>query len=117
MKELMAFKPSQTPKRPAPGGGTVERQEEERAMEEDPDDSYEARAKKRKLAQKKAQAVCLNFAGPFNFACFVIRSPLEPRRKNGLRCWSRRRGRPNSSKSGRRRRGRRRGSASRRGIG
>ena len=60
MKELMAFKPSQTPKRPAPGGGTVERQEEERAMEEDPDDSYEARAKKRKLAQKKAQAVCSN---------------------------------------------------------
>jgi len=57
VKELMAFKPSQTPKRPAPGGGTVERQEEERAMEEDPDDSYEARAKKRKLAQKKAQAI------------------------------------------------------------
>ena len=49
----MAFKPSQTPKRPAPQDPkqTVE------DVDEDPNDSYEARAKKRKIARKKAQAV------------------------------------------------------------
>jgi len=49
----MAFKPSQAPKRPAP-------QDEKQTVEdvdEDPNDSYEARSKKRKIARKKAQAI------------------------------------------------------------
>ena len=54
VKELMAFKPAQTPKRPAPQDPSKQSPEE---VDEDPNDSYEARAKKRKLARKKAQAV------------------------------------------------------------
>jgi len=53
VKELMAFKPSQTPKRPA----AQDPVHNEETYEEDPNDSYEARAKKRKLARKKAQAI------------------------------------------------------------
>ena len=53
VKELMAFKPSQTPKRPALGDPKAP----DEMMEDDPSDSYEARAKKRKLAMKKAQEV------------------------------------------------------------
>jgi len=54
VKELMAFKPAQTPKRPAPQDPSKQSPEE---VDEDPNDSYEARAKKRKLARKKAQAI------------------------------------------------------------
>ena len=53
VKELMAFKPSQTPKRPAPQDPKQVAEE----IDEDPNDSYENRAKKRKIARKKAQAV------------------------------------------------------------
>ena len=56
VKELMAFKPAHTPKRPAPG--EVSRGPDE-MMDDDPTDSYEARAKKRKLAMKKAQEVII----------------------------------------------------------
>merc|ERR1719471_1000311 len=55
VKELMAFKPSQTPKRPAMGESSRGGQDE--MMEDDPSDSYDARAKKRKLAMKKAQEI------------------------------------------------------------
>ena len=58
VKELMAFKPSQTPKRPAMGESSREGQDE--MVEDDPSDSYDARAKKRKLAMKKAQEVCVD---------------------------------------------------------
>ena len=54
VRDLMAFKPSQTPKRPAPGEAPLHVDE---LMEDDPSDTYEARAKKRKLAMKKAQEV------------------------------------------------------------
>ena len=54
VKELMAFKPMTTPKRPAPG--EIPKNPED-LIEEDPTDSYDARAKKRKLAMKKAQEV------------------------------------------------------------
>ena len=69
VKELMAFKPAHTPKRPAPG--EVARAPEE-LTDDDPTDSYEARAKKRKLAMKKAQEVGESFlrfffAGSFSF--------------------------------------------------
>ena len=69
VKELMAFKPAHTPKRPAPG--EVSRAPEE-LTDDDPTDSYEARAKKRKLAMKKAQEVGESFfvslfAGSFSF--------------------------------------------------
>lgn len=68
VKELMAFKPAHTPKRPAPG--EVSRAPEE-LTDDDPTDSYEARAKKRKLAMKKAQEVgeffVSLFAGSFSF--------------------------------------------------
>ena len=53
VKELMAFKPAQTPKRPAPQDPSKSVED----VDEDPNDSYEARAKKRKIARKKAQAV------------------------------------------------------------
>ena len=53
VKELMMFKPSQTPKRPNPSDPSKSQEE----VEEDTGDSYEARAKKRKLALKKAQEV------------------------------------------------------------
>ena len=53
VRDLMAFKPSQTPKRPA-AGDILKTQDD---MDDDPADSYEARAKKRKLAMKKAQEV------------------------------------------------------------
>jgi len=53
VKELMAFKPSQTPKRPAP----QDQKQSVEDVDEDPNDSYEARAKKRKIARKKAQAI------------------------------------------------------------
>ena len=49
VNELMAYKPSQAPKRPAPQE-MVETPMEE-VPEDDPNDSYEARAKKRKLAR------------------------------------------------------------------
>ena len=64
VKELMAFKPAHTPKRPAPG--EVARAPDE-LMDDDPTDSYEARAKKRKLAMKKAQEVDIIFFGSFVF--------------------------------------------------
>ena len=54
VRDLMAFKPSQTPKRPAPGEAPLHVDE---LMEDDPSDTYEASAKKRKLAMKKAQEV------------------------------------------------------------
>jgi len=54
VRDLMAFKPSQTPKRPAPGEAPLHVDE---LMEDDPSDTYEARAKKRKLAMKKAQEI------------------------------------------------------------
>ena len=54
VKELMAFKPMTTPKRPVPG--EIPKNPED-LIEEDPTDSYDARAKKRKLAMKKAQEV------------------------------------------------------------
>ena len=57
VKELMAFKPSQTPKRPALGDPS--KHHEEMMDEDDPSDSYDARAKKRKMAMKKAQEVGL----------------------------------------------------------
>jgi len=50
----MAFKPAQTPKRPAPGEAPLHVDE---LMDDDPSDTYEARAKKRKLAMKKAQEI------------------------------------------------------------
>ena len=53
VKELMMFKPSQTPKRPNPSDPSKSHEE----VDEDTGDSYEARAKKRKLALKKAQEV------------------------------------------------------------
>lgn len=53
VRDLMAFKPSQTPKRPA--AGEIPKTQDD--MDDDPADSYEARAKKRKLAMKKAQEV------------------------------------------------------------
>ena len=59
VKELMAFKPMTTPKRPAPG--EIPKNPED-LIEEDPTDSYDARAKKRKLAMKKAQEVGVNNA-------------------------------------------------------
>jgi len=49
----MAFKPAQTPKRPAPQDPSKTTED----VDEDPNDSYEARAKKRKIARKKAQAI------------------------------------------------------------
>ena len=53
VKELMMFKPSQAPKRPNPSDPSKTHEE----VDEDTGDSYEARAKKRKLALKKAQEV------------------------------------------------------------
>jgi len=47
--ELLAFKPTTAPKRPAPKDDKVEPEED------DPNDSYEARAKKRKVAKRRAQ--------------------------------------------------------------
>jgi len=47
--ELLAFKPTTAPKRPAP------RDEKAEPEEDDPNDSYEARAMKRKIAKKRAQ--------------------------------------------------------------
>jgi len=47
--ELLAFKPTTAPKRPAPKDEKVE------VEEDDPNDSYEARAKKRKMAKRRAQ--------------------------------------------------------------
>lgn len=47
--ELLAFKPSTAPKRSAPKEDKVEPEED------DPNDSYEARAKKRKVAKRRAQ--------------------------------------------------------------
>ena len=61
VKELMAFKPMTTPKRPAPG--EIPKNPED-LIEEDPTDSYDARAKKRKLAMKKAQEVWLTLLSP-----------------------------------------------------
>ena len=72
VKELMAFKPAHTPKRPAPG--EVTRAPDE-MMDDDPTDSYEARAKKRKLAMKKAQEVIILlviFIGSFVFHTEVV---------------------------------------------
>jgi len=51
--DIMAFKPSQTPKRPA--GNEVSLTSEETI--DDPSDNYEARAKKRKLAVLRAKAI------------------------------------------------------------
>jgi len=55
VSELMAYKPSQAPKRPAPQD--VKEVPVEEVVEEDPNDSYEARAKKRKIARSKAMAI------------------------------------------------------------
>jgi len=55
----MAFKPSQTPKRPAPQDPVNETPMDEEEIGDDPNDSYEARAKKRKLARKKAMAIAM----------------------------------------------------------
>lgn len=55
VNELMAYRPSQTPKRPAPQDPKEVPVEE--LPEDDPNDTYEARAKKRKIARKKAQAI------------------------------------------------------------
>jgi len=59
VSELMAFKPSQTPKRPAPQDPVNETPMDEEEIGDDPNDSYEARAKKRKLARKKAMAIAM----------------------------------------------------------
>jgi len=59
VSELMAFKPSQTPKRPAPQDPVNEAPMDEEEIGDDPNDSYEARAKKRKLARKKAMAIAM----------------------------------------------------------
>jgi len=59
VSELMAFKPSQTPKRPAPQDPVNEAPMDEDEIGDDPNDSYEARAKKRKLARKKAMAIAM----------------------------------------------------------
>ena len=64
VKELMAFKPAHTPKRPAPGEAS---RGPEELTDDDPTDSYEARAKKRKLAMKKAQEVRESCV----FVCFL----------------------------------------------
>ena len=63
VKELMMFKPSQTPKRPNPADPSRSQEE----VEEDAGDSYEARAKKRKLALKKAQEVHIDCFNTDNF--------------------------------------------------
>jgi len=55
VNELMAYKPSQTPKRPAPQDPKEAHGED--LPDDDPNDTYEARAKKRKIARKKAQAI------------------------------------------------------------
>jgi len=55
----MAYKPSQAPKRPAPQDPVDELPMEEEEVGDDPNDSYEARAKKRKLARKKAMAIAM----------------------------------------------------------
>lgn len=55
VNELMAYKPSKTPKRPAPQDPVDQPVEE--APEDDPNDSYENRSKKRKIARKKAMAI------------------------------------------------------------
>ena len=49
VRDLMAFKPAQTPKRPAPGEAPLHVDE---LMDDDPSDTYEARAKKRKFYYK-----------------------------------------------------------------
>jgi len=59
VNELMAYKPSQAPKRPAPQDPVDEVPMEEEEIGDDPNDSYEARAKKRKLARKKAMAIAM----------------------------------------------------------
>jgi len=59
VNELMAYKPSQAPKRPAPQDPVDELPMEEEEVGDDPNDSYEARAKKRKLARKKAMAIAM----------------------------------------------------------
>jgi hypothetical protein len=53
VSDIMAFKPSQTPKRPA--GNDVPLASDETI--DDPSDNYEARAKKRKLAVLRAKAI------------------------------------------------------------
>ena len=53
VSDIMAFKPSQAPKRPA--GNDVSLASEETI--DDPSDNYEARAKKRKLAVLRAKAI------------------------------------------------------------
>ena len=70
VKELMAFKPAHTPKRPAPG--EVSRGPDTEMMDDDPTDSYEARAKKRKMAMKKAQEVVITKI--YWFSCFQSQS-------------------------------------------
>lgn len=69
VKELMAFKPSQTPKRPAPGDPSKPHEE---MMDDDPSDSYDARAKKRKMAMKKAQEVGVLFREAYYCIGFYI---------------------------------------------
>jgi len=59
VNELMAYKPSQAPKRPAAQDPVDEQPMEEEEVGDDPNDSYEARAKKRKLARKKAMAIAM----------------------------------------------------------
>jgi len=55
VKELMNYKPDVTPKRPLPQDPS--RTIDDINIDEDPNDSYEARAKKRKVARKKAQEI------------------------------------------------------------
>ena len=78
---MMAFKPAQTPKRPAPQDPSKSVED----VDEDPNDSYEARAKKRKIARKKAQAVRNKITFPI-FRNMFSRLPTELRRKKEWQC-------------------------------
>ena len=99
VKELMMFKPSQTPKRPNPSDPSKSQED----VEEDTGDSYEARAKKRKLALKKAQEVRLRTRLPLScehVAQWLFRSPTGRRRRRGWPRWRRTPGRPSSPAAG-----------------
>ena len=64
--------------------------------EDDPNDSYEARAMKRKIAKKRAQEVVncsLVFDKLFVFG-LSFRQPLEPGKMRDWQCWRRKQNSP-----------------------
>jgi len=84
VNELMAYKPSQAPKRPAPQDPVDELPMEEEEIGDDPNDSYEARAKKRKLARKKAMAIAMRAQEAERLAMLEEEARQAKNQKDGI---------------------------------